>query len=149
MPHFWEASAMLELQGILWVIATISHGTWPYCWFCRLHNTITNDLIYLFFNYYLAAPRPTLGHYLGGSLTYPMLIPCVLHIRPGGHLEPRTEVVSLSLAERLVEFKPGTFRFWSQRLNPCYKTLFFFAESRHFTFSQNLPFIKNRKETTV
>ena len=28
----------------------------------------------LFFNYYLAAPRPTLGHYRGDSFTHPMLI---------------------------------------------------------------------------
>ena len=28
----------------------------------------------LFFNYYLAAPRPTSGHYRGDSLTDPMLI---------------------------------------------------------------------------
>ena len=27
-----------------------------------------------FFNCYLAAPRPTLGHYRGDSLTHPMLI---------------------------------------------------------------------------
>ena len=27
-----------------------------------------------FFNWYLAAPRPTLGHYRGDSLTHPMLI---------------------------------------------------------------------------
>ena len=44
MPHFWEAAAILELQSILWVIATISDGTCPYRWFCKLHNTITNDL---------------------------------------------------------------------------------------------------------
>ena len=27
-----------------------------------------------FFNNYLAAPQPTLGHYWGGSLTHPILI---------------------------------------------------------------------------
>ena len=37
--------------------------------------------------FYWAAPRPTLGHYRGGSLTHPMLITCVLHIRPEGHRE--------------------------------------------------------------
>ena len=41
-----------------------------------------------------------------------------LHFRPEGHREPRNEVGSLSLAERLVGFKPGTFRFLLQRLNP-------------------------------
>ena len=73
-----------------------------------------HDLFYC----YLAAPRPTLGHYQGGSLSHPMLITCVLHIRPEGHQEPRNEVGSLTLAECLVGFEPGTFRFWSQRLNP-------------------------------
>ena len=31
----------------------------------------------IFFNCYLAAPQPTLGHYRGGSLTHRMLITCV------------------------------------------------------------------------
>ena len=69
-----------------------------------------------FFKCYLAASRPTLNHYRGGSLTHPMLITCVLHIRPEGHQEPRSEVRSLSPAKRLVRFEPRTFRFWSQRL---------------------------------
>ena len=67
----------------------------------------TND----FFNCYLAAPRPTLGHYLGGSLTYPMLITTFLHIRPDGHQEPRSDVASLSPIERLAWFESGTFQF--------------------------------------
>ena len=66
----------------------------------------------------MAAPRPTLGHYQGGSLTHLMLITCVLHIRPKGHREPCNEVRSLSLAKCLVGFEPGTFQFQSQRLNP-------------------------------
>ena len=47
-----------------------------------------------------------------------MLITCVLHIRPEGHREPRRKVGCLSLAERLGGFESGTFRFWSQRINP-------------------------------
>ena len=66
----------------------------------------------------MAAPRPTLGHYRGGSLNHPTLIICVLHIRPEDHWEPLNKVRSLSPAERLVVFEPGTFRFWSQHLNP-------------------------------
>ena len=66
---------------------------------------------FFFFNCYLAAPRPTSGHYRGDSLTHPMLINAFLHIRPEGHREPRSEVGSLSPAERLVGFEPGTFRF--------------------------------------
>ena len=72
----------------------------------------------IFLNCYLAAPRPSLGYYRGGSLTHPMLIACVLHIRPEGRREPRSGVGSLSPAECLVGFEPGTFRFWSQHLNP-------------------------------
>ena len=64
-----------------------------------------------FFNCYLAAPWPTSGHYLGDSLTHPMLITAFLHIRPEGHREPHSEVGSLSLAEHLAGFEPGTFRF--------------------------------------
>ena len=35
-----------------------------------------------FFNSYLAAPQPTLGHYRGGSLTHPILNIVLLHTRP-------------------------------------------------------------------
>ena len=74
---------------------------------------------YLFFNFncYLAAPRPTLGHYRRDSLTHPMLI-SVLHFRPEGHREPRNEVGSLSPVECQVGTEPGTFQFLLQRLNP-------------------------------
>ena len=75
------------------------------------------NCFFLFFYCYLATPRPTLGHYRGGSLTHPMLITCALHILPDGHREPRSEVGSLSPAKCLVGFEPETFRFWSQRLN--------------------------------
>ena len=64
-----------------------------------------------FFNCYLAGPRPTSGHYRGDTLTHPMLITCILHIRPEGHREPHGEVGSLSPAERLAGFEPRTFRF--------------------------------------
>ena len=72
----------------------------------------------LFFNCYLAAPRPTLGHSQGDSFTNPMLITAFVHIRPEGHQEPPNEVGSLSPAERLAGFEAGTFRFLLQRLNP-------------------------------
>ena len=72
----------------------------------------------LFLNCYLGAPRPTLGHYWGGSLNHQMLITCILHIRPEGHREPHSKVGSLCLAKHLVRFGLGTFRFWSQCLNP-------------------------------
>ena len=43
---------------------------------------------------------------------------CVLHFRPKGHWEPRIEAGSLSPAEHLVGFEPGTFQFLLQHLNP-------------------------------
>ena len=46
-----------------------------------------------------------------------MLITAFVQIRPEGHREPRNEVGSLSPAERLVDFEPGTFWLWLQRLN--------------------------------
>ena len=48
-----------------------------------------------FFNCCLAAPRPTLDHYQGDSLTN----------------------IILSPARCLVGLEPGTFRFWLERLN--------------------------------
>ena len=71
----------------------------------------------------MAAPRPTLDNFLGLSLTHPMLITAFLHIWPEGHREPCDEVGSLSPVERIVGFKPVTFRFWFQRLNPLGHTL--------------------------
>ena len=56
----------------------------------------------LFFNFYLVAPRPTLGYYRGGSLTHPMLITAFLQFRLKGHREPCNEVRSLGTAKRLV-----------------------------------------------
>ena len=73
---------------------------------------------FFFFNCYLAVPWPTLGHSQGDSLPNPMLIIAYVHIRPKGHREPRNEVGSLSPAERLAGFEPGTFRFLFQCLNP-------------------------------
>ena len=91
-----------------------------FCWFFIRQKKYENISVYdvFFFTCYLAAPRPTLSHYRGGSLTHPMLITCILHIQPEGHWQPRNKVGSLSLAKRLVGFEPETFQFWSQRLNP-------------------------------
>ena len=62
------------------------------------------------FNCYLAVPRPTLGHSQRDSLTNLMLITAFV-VRPEGHRVPCNEVGSLSLAESLTGFEPGTFRF--------------------------------------
>ena len=66
---------------------------------------------FFFFNCSFAAPRPTFGHYHENSLTHPIFDPSVTR-------KPRNEVGSLSQAERLVWFEPGTFIFWLQWLNP-------------------------------
>ena len=47
----------------------------------------------VFFNCYLAAPRPSLGHYWGVNLTHSMLI---TEFWPEGQREPRNELRSLS-----------------------------------------------------
>ena len=91
---------------------------WSNIWCIRKEHNQHAEWYNFFLNCYLAVPPPALGHYWGGNLTHPMLITCVLHIWPEDHWEPRSEVGSLSLAECLVGFEPGTFRFWSQRLNP-------------------------------
>ena len=67
-----------------------------------------NGMPLFFFNSYLAVPWPTLGHFRGDSLLNPMLITAFLLIRPEGHWEPCNEVGSLSPAEHLVGFEPGT-----------------------------------------
>ena len=90
-------------------------------WPCQAVHTNhwKTALLFIFFNCYLAAPRPTLGHYQGDSLTHPMLIIAFfLHFQPEGHREPRNKVGSLSPAERLVGFELGTFQFLLQCLNP-------------------------------
>ena len=63
--------------------------------FCQITILIIVKLLitlFVFFNCYLAAPRPTSGHYRGDSLTHPMLITAFLHIRPEGHREPCSKV---------------------------------------------------------
>ena len=71
----------------------------------------------IFFNCYLAVPRPTLSHSQGDSLTNSMLMTAFVHVRPEDHRETCNEIGSLSLAECLAGFQPGTFQFWLQRLN--------------------------------
>ena len=48
----------------------------------------------------------------------PLLIIVFVQVQPEGHWEPHNnEVGSLSLAECLAGFEPGTFQFWLQHLN--------------------------------
>ena len=57
-------------------------------WFCNhILQNIVNVLVcssdfFNFFNCYLAAPRPTLVHYRGGSLTHAMLITALFTFDP-------------------------------------------------------------------
>ena len=87
------------------------------------------------FNCYFAAPRPTLGHYCGSSITHSMLITAFLHIRADSDRELRSEVVSLSPDEYLVGFELGTFQFWLQRLNPLVHSPWFRQNIRLFSAS--------------
>ena len=59
----------------------------------------------VFFSCYLAVPRPTLGHYRGGSLTHAMLITAFLQVQPEGHCKTCNKVGSLSPANHLVGFE--------------------------------------------
>ena len=65
-----------------------------------------------FFNCYLAAPLPTLGHCRGGNLINLDVNHCVLFlIWPKGHQKPRNEVGSQRPSERLMRLQPGSFWF--------------------------------------
>ena len=55
-----------------------------------------------FFNIYLAAQQPTLGHYQEDSLTHPLLITAFLQFWPEGHQEPCNKVGSLSPTKHLM-----------------------------------------------
>ena len=112
MCHFWAQNEPFVMNKKFLVQSIIITLIYLLAIFVvqNLKNSYSRSrgFFYFFFNCYLAAPRPTLGHYRGGSLTHPMLITCVLHIRPEGYQEPRNEVGSLSRADRLVGFEPGT-----------------------------------------
>ena len=93
--RFYSFNSFFFLRVVFDIFNIIFH-------FCYLRFKFWGSFFFFFFfNCYLAAPRPTSGHYRGDSLTHPMLITAFLHIRPEGHREPRSEVGSLSPAERL------------------------------------------------
>ena len=87
---------MAACQG---AVHTLINKYQEFCQIFSLKQSITCSthvpFFFFFFNCYLAAPRPTSGHYRGDSLTHPMLITAFLPIRPEGHREPRSEVGSL------------------------------------------------------
>ena len=78
--------------------------------FCILSDSFIAIVIFLIC--YLTAPRPILEHNWGVNYT----------ISSRSHLDPRSKVGSLSPAERLVGFEPGTFRLYHNALT-YYATL--------------------------
>ena len=73
-----------------------------------------------FFNCYLAAPLPTLGHSPGGQPHQADVNHCILAIstwRSPRALQGCGSLLS-PVEECLVVFEPATFRFYSQCLNP-------------------------------
>ena len=77
-----------------------------------------NFNFFFFFQLLFGCPTANFGPLSRGQPHSPDVNHCVLHFRPEGHWEPRSEVGSVSLAERLVGFEPGTFRFLLQHVNP-------------------------------
>ena len=61
---------------------------------------------------YLAAPRPTLGHWQDDKLTHSMLITACFLIRPKGHREPRNRVGSGSPAKGISGIQNEKISFW-------------------------------------
>ena len=119
----------------------------------RYHRIIYHVALYLLwdkppelfsFHCYLAAPQSTFSHYQGHSLSHSMLITAFAHIQPKGHQKPHNEVGSLSLAECLLMFEPGTFQFCLQCLNPLGRspllTYFFRLIDCHHHIHLNLCF---------
>ena len=67
--------------------------------YTKFYNSV---VLFLFFNCYLAAPWPSLGHSQGDSLTLFELF------KPEGYREPLNNVCSLGHAEQQEGFKAGT-----------------------------------------
>ena len=74
-------------------------------------KTETKCLFTLVFITHLAALRPTLCHWQGGSLTHSMLITTLFQSQPGIHWEPRNEVESQSLTKRISGIRTGNLAF--------------------------------------
>ena len=68
-----------------------------------------NQVLYFFFNCYLAAPQLTLGYYRGDNFTHLILITAFEWFWLEGHRELLSAGEYLSTAECLVGFELGTF----------------------------------------
>ena len=77
-----------------------------------------------FFKLLFCCPTANFGSLSRGQPHSPDVSQCVLNFWPEGHWEPRNEVGSLNLAERLAEFELGTFRFLLPHLLPTTLSLF-------------------------
>ena len=85
----------------------------------------------VFFNCYLAAPWPTLGHYWGDSFTNAMFITALHWFQPESHQEHHKEVGSLSSVRHLVGFELGIISLlivmpWPTKLLPLCLSLSFY-----------------------
>ena len=76
----------------------------------------TSVFVFVFVFFFLTAIWQSHGQLW--AILKEMLTTAFVQVWPEGHREPCNEVGSLSPAERLAGFEPGTFRFWLQRLNP-------------------------------
>ena len=81
---------------------------------------------------YLAATRPTLGHYPRESLLTQCQLLSLILFWSDGHQEPHNVVGSQSSVEHLMGFALGFCQFWMQHLNPLDKDLTLGALTRHF-----------------
>ena len=76
--------------------------------FCKKYVSTLSMGKAFFSNCYLAAPLPTLGHSQENSLPNPLLITAFYLFRLESHQASCNEVGTLSPAEHLVGFEPGT-----------------------------------------
>ena len=109
--HIWSTSWAARLRKLKTCKILVNGvlGSGSQCFQGSFEKT---SWIFFSFNFPLAGPRPTLGHYYwGSSLTHPMSITAFLKFTSECHLERCSEVVSLSPVEGLVGFELGTFQF--------------------------------------
>ena len=95
----------------------------------------------LFFISRLTTPRPTLGHWQEGTLTYSMLITTLFKVQPESHREPRNEVGSQSLGESISRIRARNL----PNLNvTCYPTVSFSPKLKLETIGNCLAGVLSR-----
>ena len=85
--HLWIPHIQIRLTILLFFFykkkgfSGLKQKKWtPHIFYIIVHIQISWNFFFFFLNCYLAAPRPTLGHYRGDSLTHPMLITAFFYI---------------------------------------------------------------------